>query len=98
MTRELFPFCQPGEPKWRPILTPFRAPSLPRTRKAATVQMELPGMSLSEALPAATGSTIVCPNCGGAVFDADGDCTTCWEPGVAKANPALQGRRRHGKS
>lgn len=27
---------------------------------------------------------VVCPNCGGTTFDEDGDCTTCWEPGVAK--------------
>src|SRR5574340_162192 len=25
-----------------------------------------------------------CPECGGHEFDADGDCTGCWEPGVAK--------------
>jgi hypothetical protein len=25
-----------------------------------------------------------CPNCGGMEFDEDGDCTTCWEPGVVK--------------
>ena len=24
----------------------------------------------------------VCPNCGGVEFDEDGDCTSCWEPGV----------------
>ena len=26
----------------------------------------------------------VCPNCGGMEFDADGDCTSCWEPGVVR--------------
>jgi hypothetical protein len=25
-----------------------------------------------------------CPNCGGAEFDEDGDCTSCWEPAVVK--------------
>ena len=25
-----------------------------------------------------------CPNCGGTEFDEDGDCTSCWEPGVVK--------------
>ena len=39
-----------------------------------------------------------CPNCGGVEFDEDGDCTSCWEPGVvevaerprtAKTNRAL---------
>jgi hypothetical protein len=27
----------------------------------------------------------VCPNCGGTEFDEDGDCTSCWEPGVVEA-------------
>jgi hypothetical protein len=26
-----------------------------------------------------------CPNCGGTEFDEDGDCTSCWEPGVIEA-------------
>jgi hypothetical protein len=25
-----------------------------------------------------------CPNCGATEFDEDGDCTSCWEPGVVK--------------
>jgi hypothetical protein len=25
-----------------------------------------------------------CPNCGGMEFDEDGDCTSCWEPGVVE--------------
>ncbi|MHC4399854.1 MAG: hypothetical protein ACYTG0_09255 [Planctomycetota bacterium] len=28
----------------------------------------------------------VCPNCGAAEFDEDGDCTSCWEPGVMPAD------------
>jgi hypothetical protein len=31
-----------------------------------------------------------CPNCGGRAFDEDGDCTSCWEPGVV----AVAGRPR----
>ena len=26
----------------------------------------------------------ICPNCGGTKFDADGDCTSCWEPAVVE--------------
>jgi hypothetical protein len=26
----------------------------------------------------------ICPNCGGAKFDADGDCMSCWEPAVVE--------------
>jgi hypothetical protein len=29
-------------------------------------------------------SDLTCPNCGGVEFDDDGDCTGCWEPGVAR--------------
>jgi len=29
---------------------------------------------------------LVCPNCGGTEFDEDGDCTRCWEPGVARGD------------
>ena len=33
-----------------------------------------------------------CPNCGGREFDEDGDCMSCWEPGVVEA--AGRPRRR----
>jgi hypothetical protein len=35
-----------------------------------------------EADGAAVSTQPRCPNCGGSEFDDDGDCTTCWEPGV----------------
>ena len=34
--------------------------------------------------PAVQHSGVTCPNYGGVEFDDDGDCTRCWEPGVAK--------------
>ena len=34
--------------------------------------------------PAVQHSGLTCPNCGGTEFDADGDCASCWEPGVAR--------------
>ena len=42
------------------------------------------GSYCHETATMAIPSGAVCPNCGGTEFDADGDCTSCWEPGVVK--------------
>jgi hypothetical protein len=50
-------------------------------------QMCLPGMELVDVerpWSATTGLAAVCPNCSGTEFDEDGDCTSCWEPGVVE--------------
>ena len=36
-----------------------------------------------------------CPNCGGGAFDEDGDCTSCWEPGVVKVVRRRRRRRQN---
>jgi hypothetical protein len=35
-------------------------------------------------LNGSAGVQPTCPNCGGTKFDEDGDCTSCWEPAVAR--------------
>jgi hypothetical protein len=36
----------------------------------------------------------ICPNCGGTEFDEDGDCTSCWEPAVARPTGGTGRTRR----
>jgi hypothetical protein len=71
-----------------------------RRTKPLPSQMSLPGMGPTEdsgttlLLPAEDesarcgerrgGPQPTCPNCGGREFDEDGDCTSCWEPGVVE--------------
>ena len=40
------------------------------------------GVHCQGATRAAIPGGAVCPNCGGTEFDTDGDCTSCWDPGV----------------
>ena len=88
-----------GQYRWRPAVSPYQPPRLrqPRPRRPVAGQMLLPGMEPAAPPgraadpPASTGEesgpglATVCPNCGGAEFDTEGDCTHCWEPGVAPA-------------
>jgi len=42
------------------------------------------GLTPPQAPAVAIAPGAICPNCGGTEFDTDGDCTSCWEPGVVK--------------
>jgi hypothetical protein len=79
-----------------------------RRTKPLPGQLYLPGMEPTEdngrsRLPEDDGLALYeeagggpqprCPNCGGMEFDEDGDCTSCWEPGVVEV-AGRQRRRR----
>ena len=36
------------------------------------------------------GTVPTCPNCGATEFDSDGDCVTCWEPGIVPVGGRTQ--------
>ena len=109
MGDELNPVDEASAYRWRPAVSPYRPPGIPRirSRKSLPGQMVLPGMPCGEESAAASETvdreapptdTVpvepdghadlpragpACPNCGSTEFDDDGDCTQCWEPGVA---------------
>jgi hypothetical protein len=49
------------------------------SRAAGTLDVHGPAIAAT-----VTHGGAICPNCGGTVFDADGDCVGCWEPGVPR--------------
>lgn len=77
-----------------------RAVACRRQRRPLQGQMWLPGMAIelgevttrdkdggkdgSAIRKPGCRATAVCPNCAGITFDEEGDCTTCWEPGVVR--------------
>lgn len=84
---------QGEEYRWRPAVVPYRPVAVRpmKHRKSAPGQMLLPGLESAEPdsraecpVPSAARLEMTCPNCGGTEFDDEGDCTRCWEPGVAR--------------
>jgi hypothetical protein len=88
----LLPKDVSAQTRWRPVVPPFRPRQLAKSVRVTL----LPGQLLlfdmdsdeADAHGKANGQLTrpvagpTCPNCGGREFDEDGDCTTCWEPGV----------------
>jgi fermentation-respiration switch protein FrsA (DUF1100 family) len=82
--------------RWRPTVEPYRPPRIPKVRTRSS----LPGQRYLPGLAPFVADVLCCPNCGGTAFDADGDCTACWEPRVApqrqrKADAPARRRRRN---
>jgi hypothetical protein len=109
MEHDLWGLCNAANPPWQPMVSLYHARGLNRIRakKSLTGQRYLPGLDPGEdEHPFVAGGdggeaaarAPVCPNCGGREFDEDGDCTSCWEPGVVRVAQTNARRARKTKA
>ena len=81
--------------RWRPLAGQLMLPGMgpPQDASGVTLTPDKGDSALGEERVGGDSSVqAICPNCGGREFDADGDCTSCWEPAVVK--PIARKRER----
>ena len=76
----------PGQMSLPGIETSDEPPPAPEPSDAASPPVDAPEPPGGGPIADAPPPGLVCPNCGGTEFDEDGDCTRCWEPGVARGD------------